>query len=166
MSTQRGSHKLTPSRKWREAPPPEKLRALECSFILDGVAVSRQANEDVHRTNPTINIGIPQYYGAKDRHARTYVRSAPARTSRIRAQKAIDCSMMGSVYDKFTNRCSSARYLRDRLTLHSAGHSYNESIAGHSTVPDLPPIIGYNGPLGYRRNTFSLRYKPSDFGLL
>jgi hypothetical protein len=165
MPVQRDScFKPTPSRKWKDSPSPEKLRGLERNFILDGVAVSKQANDDIHRTNPSINIGIQQYNAAKDKHARNYIRTAPAKQATERAEQNDHSTMMGHVYDRFTARCASAKYLRERRILHSAGHSYKESIAGHSTVPNLPPIIGYNGPLGYRRNTFALRYKPSDFG--
>lgn len=34
---------------------------------------------------------------------------------------------------------------------------------GHLTVPTDPSKDGYNGPDGYRRNTFDLRQKPSVF---
>ncbi len=36
---------------------------------------------------------------------------------------------------------------------------------GHCTVPIAPPKPGYHGENGYRRNTPSLRYKPSPFDI-
>lgn len=34
---------------------------------------------------------------------------------------------------------------------------------GHISVPTVPPVVGYHGPEGYRRNTFDLRQKRSVF---
>jgi hypothetical protein len=38
-------------------------------------------------------------------------------------------TMMGHVYDRFTARCASAKYLRERRILHSAGkyHTYTHT---------------------------------------
>jgi len=34
---------------------------------------------------------------------------------------------------------------------------------GHLSVPTAPPVVGYNGEEGWRRNTFDLRKKRSVF---
>lgn len=51
---------------------PERLKQLEKGFILDGVVLSRQTNEETGRSNPSINIGIPQYRAQKDTHCKSY----------------------------------------------------------------------------------------------
>lgn len=51
---------------------PEKLKQLEYGFILDGVALNRQTNEETDRSNPSVNIGIPQYNPLKDKHCKSY----------------------------------------------------------------------------------------------
>lgn len=51
---------------------PERLKELEYGFILDGVALSRQTNEETDRSNPSVDIGIPQYNPLKDKHAKSY----------------------------------------------------------------------------------------------
>ncbi|XP_065829716.1 sperm microtubule associated protein 1-like [Oscarella lobularis] len=155
----------TPSRKWGRPMSPEKRRGLEMNFVLDGVALSKQANDDARRTNPSINIGIPQYQAQRDKHAQSYFVTKPAKTSlKTTRQDSEPSTVMGKVYDRFTKRCHSATYLRERKEIHQAGHSYAATVAGHTTVPTLPPLNGYNGPDGYRRNTFALRQRPSDFG--
>ena len=162
MPVQRDSFKPTPSRKWKD--PPEKLQALECNFILDGVAVSKQGNDDIHRTNPSINIGIQQYNGARDKHARSYRRSTPSREATKRTQqvgKSVllilsilfvlshfiskqnkHSTMMGHVYDRFTTRCASAKYLRERRFLHSAGntHARTHNAAKPNKSVDVPAL--------------------------
>lgn len=50
----------------------EHLKQLERGFVLDGVALSRLTNEETDRTNPSINIGIPQYKAQEDKHCKTY----------------------------------------------------------------------------------------------
>ena len=50
----------------------EKLKELEKGFVLDGVVLSRQTNEETARTNPSINIGIPQYRATEDKHCSGY----------------------------------------------------------------------------------------------
>ena len=50
----------------------EKLKELERGFILDGVALSRMTNEETGRTNPSINIGVPQYKAKEDHYCTSY----------------------------------------------------------------------------------------------
>lgn len=54
---------------------PERLKELERGFVLDGVALSRQANEETDRTHPSLNVGIPQYRPLEDRHSRAYYKN-------------------------------------------------------------------------------------------
>lgn len=86
--------------------------------------------------------------------------------------------MVGGVEDKLVKTTEAWHYLEDRKRIGSG--KYNEQISfthksttflgytrrlygGHTTVPTDPAMDGYNGPEGYRRNTFDLRRKPSVF---
>ena len=51
---------------------PERLKELEKRFVLDGVALSHFANDETDRTQPSLDLGIPQYSAAKDHHAKGY----------------------------------------------------------------------------------------------
>ncbi len=51
---------------------PERLKQLECGFVLDGVTLSRQANDEPDRSNPSVNIGIPQYNPIMDKYCKSY----------------------------------------------------------------------------------------------
>lgn len=48
------------------------MKQLEDGFILDGVTLSRQTNEETERSNPPVNIGIPQYNPLTDKHTKSY----------------------------------------------------------------------------------------------
>ena len=48
------------------------LKQREKGFVLDCVALSRQANEDTGRSQPSPNIGIPQYNARHDKYAQGY----------------------------------------------------------------------------------------------
>lgn len=86
--------------------------------------------------------------------------------------------MVGGVEDKLVKTTEAWHYLEDRKRIGSG--KYNEQISfthksttflgytrrlygGHTTVPTDPAMDGYNGPEGYRQNTFDLRRKPSVF---
>ena len=53
---------------------PDKLKERELGFVLDGVVLSRLANEDTKRSNPSLNIGIPQYNALRDPANQSYLR--------------------------------------------------------------------------------------------
>ena len=57
---------------------PERLKQLERNFVLDGVALSRLANEETERTHPSLNFGIPQYRPRQDKHCKSYFASNKA----------------------------------------------------------------------------------------
>lgn len=54
---------------------PEALKQRERGFVLDCVALSRQTNEEIGRSQPSVDIGIPQYNALSDKHARCYFKS-------------------------------------------------------------------------------------------
>ena len=54
---------------------PERLKQLERGFILDGTVVSRLYNDEIGRTQPSLNFGIPQYNALHDKHCANYFRS-------------------------------------------------------------------------------------------
>ena len=51
---------------------PERLKELECNFVLDGAVLSRLTNDETGRTNPSLNFGIPQYRVKEDKHCKSY----------------------------------------------------------------------------------------------
>lgn len=53
---------------------PEKLKQLEMGFVLDGVVLSHLANDDIKRSNPSLNVGIPQYNALRDPANQSYLR--------------------------------------------------------------------------------------------
>ena len=145
---------------------PEKLKEREKGFVLDGVVLSRLGNEDTKRSNPSLNIGIPQYNALRDPANQTYLRrrGLPKAVKEIAEdpQKAEESeSMMGKVYDHFVRSSEAITYLKD-VSKKGAGYS-RKLYGGHLTVPTLPAVDGYNGPDGYRKNTPELREKSSAF---
>jgi hypothetical protein len=133
----------------------DTLKQMEKGFVLDGVVLSRLSNDDAKRTNPSINIGIPQYIAQKDVHSNAYF------TSKALPKRIPSDSMMGSTKDKFFKSTEATKYLEDRIL---KGTSYTRRIyGGHTTIPTNRAQDGYNGPEGYRRNTFELRYQRSEF---
>ena len=57
-------------------PSPEELKEREKGFLLDGTLLSRQANDETDRCNPSyLNFGIPQYNALADPHLKRFMRS-------------------------------------------------------------------------------------------
>jgi len=80
VSTAGGQSLIRPllknKRKVIARPSPEELKEREKGFLLDGTLLSRQANDETDRCNPSyLNIGIPQYNALKDPHLRRFLRS-------------------------------------------------------------------------------------------
>ena len=90
---------------------PIRLKKLEKGFVLDGVPLSKLGNDEIGRTNPTMNIGIPQYLASKDKHCRYLLGSSLAHAS-----------MMGSVNDKFLGNSAAKEYMESRRNI-GAGNS-------------------------------------------
>ena len=63
----------TASKRQQEAI--DRLKDRERAFILDGVVVSRQANEEIDRNTPSLDFGIPQYNALNDPHCKNYFKS-------------------------------------------------------------------------------------------
>lgn len=51
---------------------PERLKELEKRFVLDGVVLSHVSNDEIDRTHPSLDLGIPQYNAMRDVHAKGY----------------------------------------------------------------------------------------------
>ena len=105
-----------------------RLKKLEKGFILDGVPLSKLANDEVGRTNPTLNLGIPQYMSTNDPHCQ------------------LDCtcgsslandSMMGSVNDKFLSSSAAKVYIENRKNV---GAGDNMFIIGYISSYILPIV--------------------------
>lgn len=52
------------------------MKQLEKDFILDGVPLSKIANDEIGRTQPSFNIGIPQYSALGDPACKHYFASS------------------------------------------------------------------------------------------
>ncbi|XP_064401898.1 sperm microtubule associated protein 1-like [Halichondria panicea] len=148
---------------------PEKLKELEKSFVLDGITLSKQANDEVDRTQPSLNLGIPQYNALHDKHCKKYFKSKSLPKTVQEAKQVVStgssselsASMMGQVFDKFIRNSSTKHYLQEREAL---GAGYTRKLyGGHLSIPTTPSVVGYHGDEGYRRNTFDLRKKRSAF---
>lgn len=96
---------------------------MERQFILDGVPLSKLANDETRRTQPSLNVGIPQYSAVNDRNCKSYFNSKglPNGLNNHPMKDNTD-SMMGSVFDKFMDSSVSMEYLRDRRRI-GAGKS-------------------------------------------
>ena len=58
------------------SPSPKELEEREQGFLLDGTLLSRQANDETDRCNPSyLNFGIPQYNALKDPHLKRYLKT-------------------------------------------------------------------------------------------
>jgi len=67
---------LKNKRKVVARPSPEELKEREKGFLLDGTLLSRQANDETDRCNPSyLNFGIPQYNALADPHLKRFLRS-------------------------------------------------------------------------------------------
>lgn len=67
---------LKNARKVMPMPSAEELEKREKSFLLDGTLLSRQANDETDRCNPSyLNFGIPQYNALKDPHLKRYLKT-------------------------------------------------------------------------------------------
>lgn len=97
--------------------PLYRLKNLEKGFILDGIPLSKVANDETGRTNPTLNLGIPQYYGRKDTHCHLYYSQKKLDIHEENGSALEDSSMMGFVYDKFTRGSAANQYIEDRKKL-------------------------------------------------
>ena len=140
-------------------------------FILDGVALSKQANDETGRTQPSLNIGIPQYSAINDPGCRRYFRNTPKKTVAKKSKK--------DSHTVFMQNSEAQKYLDDRKKMGAGKTSalmlindiqgfffpgYTRCLyGGHLSIPTAPPIQGYHGGEGYRRNTPDLRIKPSVF---
>ena len=67
---------LKTTRKILPSPSDQELKEREKGFLLDGTLLSRQANDETDRCNPShLNFGIPQYNALKDPHLKRYLKT-------------------------------------------------------------------------------------------
>lgn len=100
---------------------PEKLKEREKGFVLDGVVLSRLGNEDTKRSNPSLNIGIPQYNALRDPANQTYLRrrGLPKAVKEIaEVSRASDYVRLGLLYDRF-------------IIVHVRTHTHTSSLSTH-----------------------------------
>ncbi|KAK3729345.1 hypothetical protein QZH41_009053 [Actinostola sp. cb2023] len=141
---------------------PEELRNLEKGFVLDNIAVST-LSDDSGRANPKMSTAIPPYNAQLDRHTRNYFEKKLVQRLLSRTQQPHPGdSITGKQMDKFYETGMMGSYLKYR---NGAGAGYSRGqVSGHSLfLNGLPPINGWHGPFGFRRNTPWLRNNPSVF---
>ncbi|KAG8435824.1 hypothetical protein GDO86_013678 [Hymenochirus boettgeri] len=133
-------------------PPMAKQDEREKGFIQDGVAVSTLTWVD---TNPRYWRGIPPYNSQKDPHVANYFLAPPVQKVLQRTDQANGgTSILGPKVDR------SHLYGREQvyMDLRKASLGGHVHIKGPGQViSERLPMIGYNGPDGYRRNTPALR---------
>ncbi|XP_041120897.1 uncharacterized protein C17orf98-like [Polyodon spathula] len=135
----------------------------EKHFILDCVAVSSMASvyETVH---PKLWAVIPPYNGQKDNHTRQYYSSPSVKLLLEKTgQGGGGTSIHGEMVD-FFYKLGPGQQALDRRNMAGAGHS-DEQVTGHTGLTLVQQNnFGYNGKLGYRRNTPFLRQRAPCFG--
>ncbi|KAG8429669.1 hypothetical protein GDO86_016762, partial [Hymenochirus boettgeri] len=124
----------------------------EKGFIRDGVAISTLTWVD---TNPRYWRGIPPYNAQKDPDVAEYFRSPSVQELLKRTgQDKGGTSILGPKVDRSHLKGPEQSYMDLRKA--SLGGHVHEKGAGQC-ISDRLPMIGYNGPDGYRRNTPALR---------
>ena len=100
------------------------MKELEKGFVLDGVAVGKQSNDETGRSQPSPNIGIPQYNALRDKHCKNYftTRSLPKFVQPTKSLTSVEdaehsASMMGNVFDKFVRNSLAKQYLKERESI-------------------------------------------------
>ena len=105
-----------------------RLKELEKGFVLDAVALSKHANDEIGRTQPSLNMGIPQYNALKDPNCKTYfkmkglpklAKQGQQEVSQGEDDTEITSSMMGAVFDHFVQSSSAKYYLKERESMGS-----------------------------------------------
>ena len=104
-----------------------RLKELEKGFVLDAVALSKHANDEIGRTQPSLNMGIPQYNALKDTSCKTYFKMKGLPKYAEEAHRKMSegkvsehaSSMMGPVFDQFLRNSSAKKYLEERESLGS-----------------------------------------------
>ena len=98
---------------------------------MDAVALSKHANDEIGRTQPSLNFGIPQYNALKDTHCKTYfqMKGLPkyAEQAQLEGKESatadtdseLTSSMMGPVFDKFLRNSSAKKYIEERESIGS-----------------------------------------------
>lgn len=96
-----------------------RLKELEKGFVLDGVTLSKQANDETDRSQPSLNMGVPQYSPLHDPHCKNYYKSKglPKLVEKPDVDSDVHSSMMGHVFDRFVRNSSAKQYLKEREEL-------------------------------------------------
>lgn len=107
-----------------------RLKELEQGFVLDGVTLSKQANDEIDRTQPSLNLGVPQYNAVNDPHCKRYFKTkglpqlVTANEKNLDKDNDLQTSMMGKVFDRFVRNSSARQYLQEREDLGAGTYTY------------------------------------------
>ncbi len=88
------------------------MKNLENNFILDGVPLSKLSNDEIGRTQPSLNIGIPQYDAVSDPHGASYFKSINKSLPKVISCKNNNTGESSA--DKFIQNSAAIYYLRER----------------------------------------------------
>ncbi|KAM7448530.1 hypothetical protein ABFA07_003446 [Porites harrisoni] len=160
---QQQSYKLARFAKY--GPPcltQEEKTKCEKGFVLDSIAVST-LSDDSGRANPKMATAIPPYNAQKDKHSKGYFeKPVVKKLLRKTEQEPPGDSIAGKQMDKFYDKGMMGTYIKLRNSA-GAGHSTSQ-VGGHGLfMENIPPLNGFNGSFGFRRNTPWLRNQPSVF---
>ncbi|XP_072507808.1 sperm microtubule associated protein 1-like [Notamacropus eugenii] len=150
-------------------PPTTSASDLCCrekGFILDCIAVDSLAR-GASSFLPHLNTVIPPYNAQKDQHLVDYFATkAPSRFHQGRDSWSKEVVTQEEEEEEGKEKTGPmAQYLMRRNRA-GAGHSMEETQGHDFLFSSLKPILGYNGPYGYRRNCPNLRKNPATFGIL
>lgn len=142
---------------------PEEKVMREKRFTLDCVALGTLSTEAPKAFSPKLATAIPPYNAQRDKIVNRYFeRPTTKQVLKKTGQFGGGDSLLGKQADFFNEKGHLGKYIAMR-NASGAGYSTIE-VAGHELFMSNPkPVIGYNGPAGYRRNTPELRCRPSCF---
>lgn len=92
-----------------------RLRKSERGFVLDGVPLSKLANDETGRTQPSLNFGIPPYSPLHDKNCKTFFQSKGLpKGIKDSFQKESEKGKTASISEQFVLSSSAVKYLDDR----------------------------------------------------
>lgn len=89
-----------------------RLKRLEREFFLDGVALSKLANDETGRTQPSLNMGIPQYSALGDPGCKHYFNSKSM--PKVTKESVAKNGKKEDSHNQFIQNSEAQKYLDDR----------------------------------------------------
>lgn len=89
-----------------------RLKQLEKGFILDGVVLSKLANDETGRSHPSLNMGVPQYSALNDPGCKLYFASGLKTETEAPMQKGEK-----DTHTIFVEKSGAQKYIDNRKTI-------------------------------------------------